>query len=120
MPSIASELPRSTPAPLLDGRRSRGEQVLVLVFTAVPLLALAAAVPLAWGWGLTWLDVGLALGLYVLSGLGVTVGFHRYFTHGSFKTGRPLHVALAVAGSLALQGSVVTPLGGETHSRHNR
>ncbi|HVL83071.1 MAG TPA: acyl-CoA desaturase [Pseudonocardia sp.] len=117
MPSIASELPRSTPAPLLDGRRSRGEQVLVLVFTAVPLLALAAAVPLAWGWGLTWLDVGLALGLYVLSGLGVTVGFHRYFTHGSFKTGRPLRVALAVAGSLALQGSVVTWVA--DHRRHH-
>ena len=36
--------------PLLDGQRTTGEQLLVKVFVAVPLLALLAAVPLAWGW----------------------------------------------------------------------
>ena len=67
--------------PVLDGRRPPGESALVYFFTLVPMLALVAAVPLAWGWGLSWLDVGLAVGFYLLSGLGVTVGFHRYFTH---------------------------------------
>lgn len=95
------------PQPILDGQRTRAEQLLVKIFLVVPLLALIAAVPLAWGWGLGWTDTGLALGFYVLSGLGVSVGFHRYFTHGAFKTSRPLRIALAVAGSLTFQGPVI-------------
>src|SRR5919106_3806688 len=98
---------RPTAAPLLDGRKSTTEQALVIGFMVVPLLALAAAIPLAWGWGLSWLDVGLAIAFYFLTGLGVTVGFHRHFTHGSFKAKRPLRVALAVIGSTAFQGGVI-------------
>ncbi|WP_300011499.1 acyl-CoA desaturase [Pseudonocardia sp.] len=93
--------------PILDGHRPGAEHVVVGLFVVVPFLALAAAVPLAWGWGLSWLDAGLAVGLYLLSGLGVTVGFHRLFTHRSFTAARPLRISLAVAGSLALQGDVI-------------
>ncbi|HEV7471347.1 MAG TPA: acyl-CoA desaturase [Pseudonocardia sp.] len=93
------------------------EQVLVIAFMAIPPLALAAAVPLTWGWGLDWVDVGLFVGFYVVSGLGVTVGLHRYFTHGSFKASRPLRIALAVAGSMSLQGSVVSWVA--DHRRHH-
>jgi stearoyl-CoA desaturase (Delta-9 desaturase) len=108
---------RPTAAPMLDGRKSATEQALVIGFMVVPLLALAAAVPLAWGWGLTWLDVGLAVVFYNLSGLGVTVGFHRHFTHGSFKAKRPLRVALAVIGSTAFQGGVIGWVA--DHRRHH-
>jgi stearoyl-CoA desaturase (delta-9 desaturase) len=108
---------RPTAAPLLDGRKSATEQALVIGFMVVPLLALAAAVPLAWGWGLSWLDVGLAVVFYFLTGLGVTVGFHRYFTHGSFKAKRPLRVALAVIGSTAFQGGVIGWVA--DHRRHH-
>ncbi|RZT88114.1 stearoyl-CoA desaturase (delta-9 desaturase) [Pseudonocardia sediminis] len=94
-------------APTTLGRTPAAETLLVGIFVAVPMLALIAAVPFAWGWGLSWLDVGLAFVFYVASGLGITVGFHRYFTHGSFKAKRPLRIALAVAGSLALQGGVI-------------
>lgn len=38
--------------------------------------------------------------------LGVTVGFHRYFTHGAFRAHRALRIALAVAGSMAVQGPI--------------
>ncbi|WP_346270700.1 acyl-CoA desaturase, partial [Pseudonocardia sp.] len=93
------------------------EQVLVIAFMAIPPLALVAAVPLTWGWGLGWVDVGLFVGFYVVSGLGVTVGLHRYFTHGSFKASRPLRIALAVAGSMSLQGSVVSWVA--DHRRHH-
>ncbi|NMH96308.1 acyl-CoA desaturase [Pseudonocardia acidicola] len=120
MPSILQERPPPSgraAAPITDGQRSTTEQALVVAFMALPLLALAAAVPLAWGWGLTWLDIGLAAGFYVISGLGVTVGFHRYFTHGSFKANRPLRIALAVAGSLALQGGVTDWVA--DHRRHH-
>ncbi|MEU7818070.1 acyl-CoA desaturase [Pseudonocardia sp. NPDC049154] len=83
----------------------------------VPLLAVAAAVPVAWGWGLGWVDVALFVVFYMVSGLGVTVGYHRHFTHGSFKARRGLRVALAAAGSLALQGSVVSWVA--DHRRHH-
>src|SRR6201999_3816891 len=89
----------------------------VYVFVVVPLLALIAAVPFAWGWGLTWVDVAIAAVFYVISGLGITVGFHRYFTHGSFKAARPLRIALAVAGQLAMQGPLVDWVA--DHRRHH-
>ena len=82
------------------------ERVLVGVFVAVPLLALIAAVPLAWGWGLGWHDVIIAIAFYYICGLGVSMGLHRYFTHGSFKAVRGFKIALAVAGSLAIEGPV--------------
>ena len=105
------------PKPLLDGRRGVASTVAVYVFVIVPLLALFAAVPFAWGWGLGWTDVVLALVFYVVSGLGITVGFHRYFTHGSFKANRPLRIALAIAGSLAMQGPVIDWVA--DHRRHH-
>jgi len=93
------------PKPLVGQVKSGWEQAALYVFVAVPFLALLAAVPAAWGWGLSWRDAVLAVGFYLVSGLGVTVGFHRYLTHGSFKARRWLRVALAVAGSLAVEGS---------------
>ncbi len=103
--------------PILDGRRGLAPQIAVYVFVILPLIALLAAVPFAWGWGLGWTDVTLALAFYVISGLGITVGFHRYFTHGSFKAKRPLRIALAVAGMLAMQGPVITWVA--DHRRHH-
>jgi stearoyl-CoA desaturase (delta-9 desaturase) len=94
------------------------QRVLVGVFVAVPFLALVAAIPLLWGWGLNWLDVILALIFYWVSGLGVTVGYHRYFTHGSFKAKTGLRVGLAIAGSLAIEGPVITWV--SDHRRHHK
>jgi stearoyl-CoA desaturase (delta-9 desaturase) len=92
-------------------------QVGVYVFVILPLVALVATIPFAWGWGLTWIDVAIAGAFYVASGLGITVGYHRYFTHGSFKAKRPLRIALALAGSLAMQGPVITWVA--DHRRHH-
>jgi stearoyl-CoA desaturase (delta-9 desaturase) len=103
---------------LQDEPKGTGEKVLVGVFVAIPMLALIAAIPLAWGWGLGWHDVIIAVAFYYISGLGIAMGFHRYFTHGSFKAKTGLRVALALAGSLAIEGPVLTWVA--DHRRHHK
>src|SRR4051794_39715990 len=99
--------PSRTPEPvLLTGSKAGWENTVLAIFIAVPFLALVAAVPVAWGWGLGWRDLAIAVVMYVVSGHGITVGFHRYFTHGSFRANRGLKIALALAGSLAIEGPV--------------
>lgn len=98
-------------------RKKMWEQVALGLFIGIPFLALIAAVPFAWGWGLSWHDIVIAAVMYGISGHGITVGFHRYFTHKSFKANRPLRVALAVAGSLAIQGPVIRWVA--DHRRHH-
>jgi stearoyl-CoA desaturase (delta-9 desaturase) len=107
----------SDPKAVLDGRRPHGESALVYIFVILPTLALVAAVPLTWGWALSWLDIGLAVAFYLISGFGVTVGFHRHFTHRAFKANRGLRSGLAIAGSMAGQGDVITWVA--DHRRHH-
>ena len=73
----------------------------------VPFGGLAVAVWLAWGHGLNLTDVLLAAAFYLVTGLGVTIGFHRLFTHRSFEARRPLKIVLAVLGSMSFQGSII-------------
>ena len=115
MSTVASDPP--TTAPLVEGRKSVLEQSLVIAFMIIPVVALVAAVMLTWGWGITLLDVVIATIAYFGTGLGVTVGFHRHFTHKSFKATRPMKVALAITGSLAFQGSIVSWVA--DHRRHH-
>lgn len=105
-------------ATLGGDRKHTAEQVALALFVVIPLLALVAAVPVAWGWGLTWRDIIIAAVMYGISGHGVTVGFHRLFTHNSFKAGRTLRVALAIAGNLAVQGPIVRWVA--DHRRHHQ
>ncbi|SDC99601.1 acyl-CoA desaturase [Actinokineospora iranica] len=115
--TLTPEQPTSTAEPVFAGQKSATETFLVKLFAVVPFLALIAAVPLAWGWGLGWVDIGLAALFYSLTCLGVTVGFHRHFTHGAFKANRGLRVGLAVAGSMAMQGPVIGWVA--DHRRHH-
>jgi stearoyl-CoA desaturase (delta-9 desaturase) len=107
----------AAPKPVTEGRKRRGEQFALYTFVIVPFLAFAAAIPVAWGWGLGWTDIALFLVFYIVSGLGITVGYHRYFTHGSFKANRGLRVGLAIAGSLAIEGPVIRWVA--DHRRHH-
>jgi stearoyl-CoA desaturase (Delta-9 desaturase) len=85
----------------------------------LPLAGLAGGIAwLALGNRVSWLDLGLAVGLYLVSGHGVTVGYHRLFAHRSFRAAPSLRVALAVAGSLALEGRVVSWVA--NHRLHHR
>ncbi|MBN9101837.1 MAG: acyl-CoA desaturase [Pseudonocardia sp.] len=105
------------PEPVLDGRRTAFQHSMIYVFVAGPMVALVAAVPLAWGWGVGWHDLGLLAVFYTLAVLGITVGFHRHFTHASFKARPWLRVTMAIAGSLAVQGNVLNWVA--DHRRHH-
>ncbi len=98
--------------------QSRREQVALVLFILVPFVAIAVAVPVAWGGWLGWTDVAIMLVMYAISGHGVTVGFHRLFTHKSFKPNRAVKVALAVSGSLAVQGPVIRWVA--DHRKHHK
>ncbi|NYG07363.1 stearoyl-CoA desaturase (delta-9 desaturase) [Phycicoccus badiiscoriae] len=98
-------------------RKGGGEQVALALFIGIPFLALLAAIPVAWGWGLGWHDIVIAVVMYAIAGHGITVGYHRHFTHGSFKASRALKIALAIAGSMAIQGPVVRWVA--DHRRHH-
>jgi len=99
-------------------QQSRAEQITIGVFIVLPVLAIVAAVPIAWGGWLGWTDVVIALVMYAITGHGITVGFHRYFTHKSFKPNRGVKVALGVAGSMAIQGPVVRWVA--DHRKHHK
>jgi len=104
--------------PAIDPVPKRGaEQVALLIFIVVPFAALVAAMPFAWGRGLRLHDLVITAGLYVFTGLGITVGFHRFFTHGSFRAARPLVLLMAVAGSMAIEGPVLRWVA--DHRRHH-
>ncbi|GAA2743403.1 acyl-CoA desaturase [Kitasatospora cinereorecta] len=113
----AAELP-ITSATRGGERQGLAERITLALFIGVPFLALLAAVPVAWGWGLGWLDLGLGVGMYFLTCHGITIGYHRYFTHGAFKANRALRIALAIAGSLAVEGPLVRWVA--DHRKHHR
>ena len=97
--------------------KGRVEQIALFGFITIPFLAILAAIPFAWGWGLSWHDMVIAAVAYAVAGHGITVGFHRYFTHGSFKAKRWLRITLAIAGSLAIEGPVIRWVA--DHRRHH-
>jgi stearoyl-CoA desaturase (delta-9 desaturase) len=73
----------------------------------VPFLGVIAAGVLLWDHFLGPRDLAIFGVMYVLSALGVTVGFHRLLTHRAFQTHAWLRYTLAVLGSLSLQGGVI-------------
>jgi stearoyl-CoA desaturase (delta-9 desaturase) len=101
--------------PIVNETSERVVRTLVVV---LPAAALAVAVWLAWGGTLHWQDLVVLAVTYTLSALGITVGFHRLFTHRSFKTTRALRALLAVLGSTAIEGSVTEWVA--THRMHHQ
>jgi stearoyl-CoA desaturase (Delta-9 desaturase) len=85
---------------------------------ALPPAALCLAGWLTWGGALHWQDLLVLVITYTLTGLGITVGYHRLFTHRSFKTSRPVRAVLAVLGSMAVEGPVIEWVA--THRKHHR
>jgi stearoyl-CoA desaturase (delta-9 desaturase) len=93
------------------------QKVITAAIVAGPPVALGLAVWWLWGGVVDLTDVVIALVLYVVTGFGITVGFHRLFTHRGFAPHRVLKIALAVLGSMAVEGSVTSWVA--THRRHH-
>jgi stearoyl-CoA desaturase (delta-9 desaturase) len=108
---------RSRSAALIEAPQPTVAVIALWAFVVIPFLALLAAVPVAWGWGLSYVDLSILAVGYVLAGFGITVGFHRYLTHGAFRASRSLRIGLVVAGSLAIEGSATQWVA--DHRRHH-
>ncbi len=78
-----------------------------LMAVVIPIVGLVAAISLLWGVGFGWVHLGLLVGGYVLTGMGITVGYHRLFTHKSFRTGRIVTAVLGMLGSMAIEGPIL-------------
>jgi stearoyl-CoA desaturase (delta-9 desaturase) len=85
-------------------RTTRISQVVTLVAVVVPPVGILSAAGLLWGVAFRPLDLVLFAIFYVATGLGITVGYHRYFTHRSFEAIQPVRIALAILGAMTLQG----------------
>jgi stearoyl-CoA desaturase (Delta-9 desaturase) len=93
-------------------------QRFAVITTLVPSLGSVLAIGLLMKSGIDGAIVGLSIGMYLSTMLGITVGFHRYFTHYTFKTNRTIRTLLAILGSMAAQGSIVYWV--STHRRHHQ
>jgi stearoyl-CoA desaturase (delta-9 desaturase) len=99
-------------APVLTAGR-----VVTALLVGGPVVALAVFLPLGWGKAFGLWDIVMAVVLFTFTGFGISIGFHRLFTHHSFKANRALKILCAVAGSMALEGSVISWVA--IHRRHH-
>ncbi len=97
---------------------SLGMKVLNAIAVIVPFLGLVLGIVFLWGHGFSWVELGLFLGMYIVTGVGITVGYHRLFTHRAFETSRVMQFILAVLGSMAVQGPLMQWVA--MHRRHHQ
>ncbi len=87
---------------------SRKHKIANLIGVPLPLIGVVVAIVLLWNRAIGPLELGLLVVLYGLTALGVTLGFHRMLTHRAFESSRAFRAIIAVLGSMAVQGSVLT------------
>jgi stearoyl-CoA desaturase (Delta-9 desaturase) len=90
------------------GEMSRAEKIANLGAVVVPFVATLVAIVLLWNDLVGPADLAIAAAMYLLTAIGITVGFHRLLTHRSFQTPRWLEYAFATLGSMAVQGPVIS------------
>jgi stearoyl-CoA desaturase (delta-9 desaturase) len=87
---------------------SRAHKIVNLIGVPLPLAGLIVAIVLLWDRAIGPLELALLVGLYFATGFGVTLGFHRMFTHRALESSRVFRAVIAVCGSMAVEGSVIT------------
>ncbi|MBC7772524.1 MAG: acyl-CoA desaturase [Pyrinomonadaceae bacterium] len=93
-------------------------RVVNLIAVLAPIAGLAVAITLAWGTAFNWTQFWILVGMTYATSVGITVGYHRLFTHQSFKTNKVVRYLLAVLGSMAVQGAVIEWCG--AHRKHHQ
>ncbi|MFY9265231.1 MAG: fatty acid desaturase [Solirubrobacterales bacterium] len=86
---------------------SKLEQRITVTAVVLPFIGFLVAIVLLWGGAVDALDLGLFALMYFISAMGVTVGYHRLLTHRSFETRKQIRAALAIAGSMSVQGAPI-------------
>jgi len=84
----------------------------------LPVVGLVAAVVLLWDRGVGVTALGILVVGYLLTGIGITVGYHRLFTHRAFETYRVVRYVFAVVGQMGVEGDVVTWVA--DHRKHHQ
>lgn len=80
---------------------SRSDRALTLIGTVGPLVATLIAMVMVWERLVTWRDVAILTGMYFLTGVGITVGFHRMLTHRAFEAHPAVRFSLLALGCIA-------------------
>ena len=107
-PRGANEDVRPDPGEVQPVEHETIDRIATGTITVLPFIALGIVCWQVWSDLLHWSDIAVFLIMYVVTGLGVTVGFHRHLTHRSFKTHRWLRGLLAIFGSVAIEGPVIS------------
>ena len=101
-----------------------------LAAVVVPFIAFVVAVVLLWNKAVGVTDLAILVFMYCITGLGITVGYHRLLTHRAFQTSKPVEYAFAIAGCMAVEGPPIawvadhrlhhanTDVEGDPHSPH--
>jgi stearoyl-CoA desaturase (Delta-9 desaturase) len=118
MPDVPLDCTAGRAVEMVPIEHETSDRVVRTMVFALPPAALCLAGWLTWGGALRWQDLLVLAITYTFTGLGITVGYHRLFTHRSFKTTRLLRAVLAVLGSMAVEGPVIEWVA--THRKHHR
>jgi stearoyl-CoA desaturase (delta-9 desaturase) len=97
-----------TPEDVQPVENETRDRIITGLVTIVPVLALGLVAWQLWAVALGWSDLIVLAIMYLISGLGITVGFHRLFTHRAFKTGPVVRGVFAAWGSIAIEGPVIS------------
>jgi stearoyl-CoA desaturase (Delta-9 desaturase) len=87
---------------------TRAHRIANLTAVILPFLAFLLAIVLLWNRAVNATDLAIFAFFYAITGFGITVGYHRLFTHRAFETSTPVRVLFAIFGSMAVEGSVIT------------
>ncbi len=97
---------------------TRAHKFANLLGVVLPFVGLVAAIGLVWNTWVSWTDLVLLTVGYVLTGVGITVGYHRLFTHRAFQTKQWMRWTFAILGSMAVEGPVLVWVA--DHRKHHQ
>ena len=90
------------------GEMTRPEKIANLGAVVIPFVAVFAAITLLWNNLVGWSDLAILAAMYFLTAIGITIGYHRLLTHRAFETVPAIRYGLAILGSMAVQGPVIS------------